>query len=151
MLILNGKLFNSAGGKSRALTLGSTCFRQRFAIALGLGKFQTVWQIFTVLLIFSLLLQVFSLLSCQLYYDATGVWFQSGLFPWDRGIVGVDWRDLECCFVTMGFRSWFSHSYQIVVTHRFTDHRKLVLIDMSNGKNTCITINSLHQDVVNFR
>ena len=80
------------------------------SIGLGLGKFHLAWQVFTGLLIFSLLWQVFSLFSCQLYYDATGIWFQSGVFPWDKGIVGVHWRDLDCCLVTVGFRSWFSRS-----------------------------------------
>jgi hypothetical protein len=116
------------------------------SIALGLGKFHTFWQVFTGLLIFSLLCKVFELFSCQLYYDRQGIWFQSGLFPWDKGVVGLDWRDLECCLCSVGFRSWFSRSYQIVVTHRFTDRGKLVLNDMSNGRNTCITINTLHQD-----
>ena len=116
------------------------------SIALGLGKFHTAWQLFTILLIFFLLWQIFSLSSCQLYYDATGVWCQSGLFPWDKGIVGVNWRDLDCCLCSVGFRSWFSRSSQIVVNHRFTDRGKLVLNDMSNGRNTCITINTLHQD-----
>jgi hypothetical protein len=116
------------------------------SIALGLGKFHTAWQVFTILLICSLLWQIFSLFSCQLYYDATGVWFQSGLFPWDKGIVGLDWVDTQGCLCSVGFRSWFSRSYQIVITHRFTDRGKLVLNDMSNGRNTCITINRLHQD-----
>jgi hypothetical protein len=125
--------------------------RQRFAIVLGLGNFRPAWQVFTVLLVFSLLWKVFSLLSCQLYYDRQGIWFQSGLFPWDKGIVGVDWRDLECCLVTMGFTSWLSRSSQLVVTHRFSDRSKLVVNDMSNGHNTCSTINTLHQDFVRSR
>ena len=121
------------------------------SIGLGLGKFHTVWQVFTSVLIFSLLWQVFSLFSCQLYYDRQGIWYQSGVFPWDKGIVGVHWRDLDCCLVTVGFRSWFSRSYQLVINHRFTDCSKIVLTDMTNGRNTCITLNSLHQDFVRSR
>jgi hypothetical protein len=121
------------------------------SIVLGLAHFRPAWQVFTVLLNLSLLCKVFSLLSCQLYYDRQGIWFHSGLFPWDKGIVGVDWRDLECCLVTIGFRSWLSRSSQIVVNHRFADRRQLVLNDMSNGRNTCITINTLHQDFVRSR
>ena len=116
------------------------------SIVLGLAHFRPAWQVFTVLLNLSLLWQILSLSSCQLYYDATGVWFQSGLFPWDKGIVGLDWVDTQGCLCSVGFRSWFSHSYQIVITHRFTDRGKLVLNDMSNGRNTCIIINELHQD-----
>jgi hypothetical protein len=116
------------------------------SIALGLAHFRPAWQIFTVLLNFSLLCKIFELFTCQLYYDRQGIWFQSGLFPWDRGIVGLDWEDTQGCLCSVGFRSWFSRSYQIVINHRFTDHSKLVLNDMSNGRNTCITINTLHQD-----
>ena len=116
------------------------------SLALGLGKFHTAWQVFTILLIFPLLWQVFSLLSCQLYYDATGVWFQSGLFPWDKGVVGLDWVDTQGCVCSVGFRSWVSRSYKLAIKHRFTNQSQLVLNDMSNGRNTCITINTLHQD-----
>jgi hypothetical protein len=116
------------------------------SIALGLAHFRPAWQVFTVLLNLLLLCKVFELFSCQLYYDRQGIWFQSGFLPWDKGLVGIDWVDTQGCLCSVGLRSWLSRSSQIVVNHRFSDRRKLVLNDMTNGRNTCITINALHQD-----
>jgi hypothetical protein len=71
--------------------------------------------------------------------------------PWDKGIVGIDWVDTQGCLCSVGFRSWFSRSYQIVINDRFSDRSKLVLNDMTNGRNTCIAVNTLHQDFVQSR
>ena len=44
--------------------------------------------------------------SVRLFTNENGVWIQSGIFPWQRGISGVQWRDLGQAGYTQGFASW---------------------------------------------
>lgn len=95
-----------------------------------------------------LLIQVLHLASYELYFDKQGVWLRSGLFPWDRGAFGIDWRDTEGCLTVRGFISWISRSSEIIIAHRFTDSSKIRVGDMTNALKTCNKINQLHQELV---
>ena len=48
--------------------------------------------------------------SVHLYADSKGVWLYRGILPWNRGAVGVKWRDMEDAAFTSGFSSWLFNS-----------------------------------------
>ena len=71
--------------------------------------------------------------SVRLFIDETGVWMQSGVFPWQRGISGVQWRDLGQAGYTQGFLSWALRSYHIRISHRFTTDAEVYLRNVHHG------------------
>jgi hypothetical protein len=71
--------------------------------------------------------------SVVLFTDETGVWVRSGIFPWQRGMSGVQWRDVGQASFTQGFASWILRSYDIRVSHRFTHDSELFLKNVRYG------------------
>lgn len=140
-------------------TLSRKCWTAYFGVA------ATALLFFIVLLVFNAISTVFSLLmslvfiayltnevlairSLHLYYDEVGVWVYSGAFPWNRGITGVKWRDLDEATFAQGMRSWLFKSYSIRVGHRFTKSSELFLTNMAEGNEAVMKINALHRDLV---
>ena len=72
----------------------------------------------------------------------------SGLLPWNKGVRGVKWRDLDEATFTQGFSSWVLRSYSIRVGHRFTKDSEISLSSMYNGKEAVRIINQVHQKLV---
>lgn len=71
--------------------------------------------------------------SVRLFTDDAGVWMQSGVFPWEKGVTGVQWRDLGQAGYTQGFMSWILRSYDVRVTHRFSTSTELYLRNVHRG------------------
>ncbi|MBB3222167.1 hypothetical protein [Pseudoduganella umbonata] len=86
--------------------------------------------------------------SVQLYYDDTGVWLYSGVLPWQRGVRGIKWRDLDGASYVQSFRSWLLRSWKVRVSHRFTDANDIVLSDMARGREAVTLINERHQQAL---
>ncbi|WBS02855.1 hypothetical protein OU994_00685 [Pseudoduganella sp. SL102] len=86
--------------------------------------------------------------SVQLYYDDVGVWLYSGVLPWQRGVRGIKWRDLDQATYVQSFRSWLLRSWKIRVAHRFTDASHIVLSDMARGREAAAIINERHQQML---
>jgi hypothetical protein len=86
--------------------------------------------------------------SVQLYYDDTGVWLYSGVLPWQRGVRGIKWRDLDEASYVQSFGSWLLRSWKIRVAHRFTDGSDIVLSQMARGREAVAFINERHQQVL---
>lgn len=81
--------------------------------------------------------------SVRLFTDENGVWLQSGLFPWEKGIAGVQWRDLGQAGYTQGFASWALRSYDVRVSHRFTTGAELYLRNVHRGNLAVEHINAI--------
>lgn len=86
--------------------------------------------------------------SVKLYIDETGVWLHRGIFPWDKGSVGVKWRDLDEAVVYLGFRSWVFKSHSLRIGHRFTKSSELLLDDMTKAIASTTRINDFHQKLI---
>jgi hypothetical protein len=86
--------------------------------------------------------------SVQLYYDDVGVWVVSGVLPWDKGISGVKWRDMDEATFVQGFWSWITRSYDIRIGHRFTKSSEIILTNIAGGKNAIATLNTYHQNMI---
>lgn len=71
--------------------------------------------------------------SIRLYTDESGVWMRSGVFPWEKGVTGVQWRDLGQAGYSQGFASWALRSYDVQISHRFTTGAELSLRNVHRG------------------
>lgn len=104
-----------------------------------------------VLLVPMLLLIVYRIMlirSYRLYYDDIGVWAYSGVLPWNKGVSGVKWRDMDEATFQPGFWSWLFKSYSIRIGHRFTKSSEIFLTGMARGKDAAATLNGRLQDMI---
>lgn len=121
------------------------------ALLIFIGATQgNIWAaaVVTLLVLIYLTYQVLMLRSIQLYTDSDGVWVFRGIFPWDKGVNGVKWRDLEDAVFYPNFLSWALKSYTVRVGHRFTKSSEIVLRHIANGKDAAIHINEFHKQAL---
>jgi hypothetical protein len=83
--------------------------------------------------------------SVVLFTDDTGVWMQSGVFAWEKGVSGVKWRDISEATYTTGFVSWALRCYTVRVGHRFTNGAELNLRNLHRGNLAVEHINAVLQ------
>ncbi len=99
-------------------------------------------------LVLSAMIVVYRILlirSVQLYYDDVGVWMVSGILPWQKGMAGVKWRDMDEATFEQGFWSWITRSYTIRIGHRFTKASEIRLTNIARGKDAVGTLSAQHQ------
>lgn len=114
-------------------------------IALGLvNEALSVVVVLASLLLF--IYQVLYLRTIILFTNDDGVWLFRGLLPWNKGIIGVKWRDIEDAVFFTGFVSWAFKSYTIRVGHRFTKGSELFIANVKNGNDAVSHINQLHRE-----
>jgi hypothetical protein len=81
--------------------------------------------------------------SVRIFTNDGGVWMQSGVFPWEKGMRGVQWRDVGQAGYTQGFASWALRSYNISVSHRFTTGSELNIRNVHRGNLAVEHINGI--------
>jgi hypothetical protein len=81
--------------------------------------------------------------SVRLYTDENGVWLYSGILPWQKGVAGVQWRDLGQAGFRQGFSAWALRSYHITVSHRFTTGSELNIKHVRYGNLAVQHINQI--------
>jgi hypothetical protein len=81
--------------------------------------------------------------SVRIFTNDGGVWMHRGVFPWEKGITGVQWRDVGQAGYTQGFASWALRSYHISVSHRFTTGSELIVRNVHLGDKAVIHINGI--------
>ena len=109
------------------------------------------WIAGIIALIVSLLFITYKALvlrSVHLYYDDIGIWVYSGFLPWNKGLGGVKWRDLDEAVYFQTIWSWLFKSYSIRIGHRFTKSSEIFLTHITRGHEAVIEINSQHQNLV---
>lgn len=84
-----------------------------------------------------------SLRAMRLFTDSDGVWLMSGVMPWNRGVIGVKWRDVSEATCNTGFFSWATRSYTVRVGHRFTNGAELVVPGVKRGDQATGHINDV--------
>jgi hypothetical protein len=92
--------------------------------------------------------QIMDIRSHQLYVDDVGVWHARGILPWNKGVAGVKWRDLDEAVFFQGVSSWLLKSYTVRIGHRFTKANEIVMTHMAGGHEAVMAVNSMHQDMV---
>jgi len=91
---------------------------------------------------------VLTIRSHHLYFDDVGVWLHRGILPWNTGVVGVKWRDVDEAVFFQNFWSWMFKSYTVRIGHRFTKSSEIILTHMARGHDAVVNVNSLHADMV---
>ena len=112
-------------------------------IAVGLGSLVSILIILAALGLFAY--QVLFLRSVLLFTNNDGVWCYSGILPWNKGAIGVKWRDVEDAVFYTGFISWACNSYSVRIGHRFTKASELYLKHVRFGRDAVEHINELHR------
>ena len=92
--------------------------------------------------------QFLLLKSFHLYFDDVGVWVYSGVLPWNKGVAGVKWRDLDEAVYFQSMSSWLFKSYSIRIGHRFTKSSEILLSHWGSGHEAVMAINGQHQELV---
>ncbi|MBH9551977.1 hypothetical protein [Inhella gelatinilytica] len=113
-------------------------WQAHWAVGLGVLALVLAWVVYKVL----------TLRSFRLYYDDVGVWVYSGVLPWNRGVAGVKWRDLDEAVYFQTFWSWLFKSYRMRIAHRFTKSSEIVLSHMAHGNESVMAINGRHHEMV---
>ena len=104
--------------------------------------------ILPLLLLAYLAIKLLEVRSFVLYQDKAGVWLSYGLFPWNKGTIGIKWRDIEIATYYPNFTSWLFNSYTVRVAHRFTRESEIFVKGIANGKAAVIAINEIHQQTI---
>jgi hypothetical protein len=91
--------------------------------------------------------KVMELRSYHLFSDEMGVWLYSGVLPWNKGVRGVKWRDLDDATYTRSLGGWLLKSYSLRIGHRFTRSNELILKDIGRGDRAVMTINQQLQEL----
>lgn len=142
---------NSLGGKSWTAYIGITLLSLLILIPIAIASWGISWLlgliVSTVMLMF-IAYQVLLTRSYNIYLDDIGIWVYSGILPWDKGVTGVKWRDLDEAVYFQTFWSWLFKSYSIRIGHRFTKSSEIFLTHMHRGDDTAMKINGLHHELV---
>jgi hypothetical protein len=105
----------------------------------------TIWiALFLALYVYGFLVRR----SLKLYADTDGIWVFQGVLPWNKGVAGVKWRDLDEATFRQGFFGWVFKSYSMRIGHRFTKSSEILLSHMDRGREAVIEINQTHMDMV---
>ena len=89
-----------------------------------------------------------SIKSVRLYSDEHGIWVYSGVLPWEKGVHGVKWRDLDDAVYFKSMFSWLFKSYTMRLGHRFTKSSEIILTHIERGDQVVTEINSRHERLV---
>ena len=71
-----------------------------------------------------------------------------GILPWQRGVVGLKWRDIEIATFAQNLTSWSTHSYSLDVLDRYTRKPELVLTSMFEGDKAVMYINTRLNEMI---
>lgn len=115
----------------------SGIFERQWIIGVAVGL-AIVWFVY----------QVTYTRSIKIYTDEAGVWIYQGVFPWQKGIFGVKWRDVDGALYTSGFISWLCRSYAIHVGHRYTKGSEMAVRHVRHGNQFVEHVNAEHQERV---
>ena len=114
-----------------------------------LGNFSPLFGwIMTLLGIGLAVLTVVNIRVVEVYADDAGVWMRSGFLPWEKGVTGVKWRDIDQALFFRGLFAWAFKSYEVQVAHRYTQSSELRIKHLHLGDEAVMQINQHHQNRV---
>jgi len=93
------------------------------------------------LIVARLIINLLVVRSTLLYYDNEGIWLYSGIFPWSKGVQGMQWANIESVYYRKGFLSWLFKSYDVCITQKFTQGNTLYVSAMDDGEKITTHLN----------
>ncbi|WP_447893841.1 hypothetical protein [Vreelandella sp. GE22] len=82
--------------------------------------------------------------SVRIFVNDAGVWYDEGVFPWQKGMRGVKWRDLDSAVFITNFVSWALRSYTVHLGHRYTKDSEIHIRHVKNGNQFAEMVNAEH-------
>lgn len=79
--------------------------------------------------------------SVVFFYDDDGVWMFQGVLPWNKGVYGVKWRDVESAAFAQGLFAWMTRSYPVTIVERYTQRGEMRLPHLWRGDQAVAEIN----------
>ncbi len=105
----------------------------------GIAQYEYIQPI-TLAIVFLMVIGICSnARHAKLYTDHEGVWFYSGLFPWDRGSRGVLWSNFDQALYKTGMLNWLCNSHTIYLKSKYGD--VIVVKDIWRGRKAIDQIN----------
>jgi hypothetical protein len=122
-------------------------------VLFGLVPFAFMWNeiVAAIVLVAAALIvtyRFFQIRNVQIYIDDVGTWVSRGVLPWQKGITGVKWRDMDEAIFHQNFWTWITRSNTIRVGHRFTKSNEIVETHIGGGQNTVARINGRLQQLI---
>lgn len=90
-------------------------------------------------------------MTYKLYLNKQGIWVRRGVLPWQKGVYGLKWRDLDEAVYVNNMSSHFFKSYDLTLRHRFTKSNEISLSSMHNGDKAVMEINRVHDYLIENR
>ena len=102
-----------------------TLFKHKgFIILISLFALHSLWFLYLYLSARTHLISI----------DGEGVWYTSGLFPWQKVGNGIRWQDIDMPFRSSNFISWITNSHSITVKHKYTNLDDFVVTHIWDGQ-----------------
>lgn len=92
--------------------------------------------------------RVLYLRSVRLFADSQGIWLSQGILPWHMSLSGVKWRDLDSAVYYSNFIGWAAKSYNMRISHRFTQGSEILPHQIRNGHLAVREINTHHENLI---
>ena len=97
----------------------------------------------SAIILFFYIINVVYYKNNYIYMDENGVWMHAGVFPWQKGITGVSWQNLDKASYYTGFSNWLFKYNKIKLQHRFTQDSEVVMNYVHRGQNVVERINRI--------
>lgn len=91
----------------------------------------------------SIIYQVMLRSSIKLVINSNGVWVVSGVLPWKKSSIGLQWRNIAIANYQNGFFTWLLGSYTVNLEDRFTGRVGMTVDNIKNGKFAVTEINRI--------
>ena len=127
----------------RVLMLAIVCLLPAYYLSTAANQVSWPVMIGPVLAVAWTVYDFLALRAMILFTDDSGVWLSQGVFPWQKGVSGVKWRDVSEATYTVGFFSWALRSYSVRIGHRFTNDSEINLQNLRNGDKAAAHINEI--------
>lgn len=119
----------------------------KVGLGIGLGYLLMPFNFVIGMLLISLctvlgLYHVLQKMTVVIFADDNGVWCSRGLLPWQKGVTGVKWRDVNEGLTSVGLLPYITGAYRVVVTNRYTQTIEIAVNHTNGGHQFVAAVNS---------
>ncbi len=103
-------------------------------------------KFFYVILVLLIIWNVYSIALIQskkLIINSQGVWFISGIIPWKKTSMGLQWRNIGVVSYANNLSTYLTKSYTVFIHDRYSENAAVAIKDIENGDLIISTINDI--------